>query len=436
MITLIISCILILYGWNRYTNKNQANALVVLVFFLTNYFQLKLLVDESLIKSYDLYLIYLAGLLFLEYRKSNLLFSTKNDKIAKVILWIEIWFFLVFIGTIVLGEEDFSFAIKVYRLQLFFFSYFIFRRIPYCIFVNAAKKIGTIGLLLGGLFLLQIFGVELLAGNSDELLFSGDIKRYRNIPYLTILFLIFAFTADIKAKQRYLFIIFWGAILVLSQHRGMMMALGMSFIMIIIYRRKIGKIFKIAIPLVLVGLMLAPVLVYRFSENSQGVSIMEDMEKGFTIKDVDSTESEGTFMFRMILILERIEYMADRPNKLFCGNGTIHEDSKKTQTKFNFRIGSGKADANGKDIVKQQIDTNDVALISMFMRYGLVFIILFVILCVNLFRVYNSTHNELSLVSSIFLMYCILRIFSGDEFSPVNYSLLFAFASQIKYSKI
>lgn len=214
------------------------------------------------------------------------------------------------------------------------------------------------------------------------------------------------------------------------------MALVMSFIMIVIYRRKIGKIFKIAVPIALVGLMLAPILTYRFADNDKGVSLLEDMEKGFTIKDVDNTDSEGTFIFRMILIMERIEYLADRPNKLLFGNGTIHEDSKKTQRKFNFRIGSGKADANGKDIVKQQIDTNDVALISMFMRYGLVFIILFVILCVNLFRVYNSNHNELSLISSVFLMYCILRIFSGDEFTPINYNFLFAFASQIKYSKI
>lgn len=436
MITLIISCILILYGWNRYANNNQANALVVLFFFLTNYFQLKYLVDATSIKSYDFYLIYLAGLLFVEYKRSNLLFSTRNDKIAKVILWIEIWFFLVFIGTVVFGEEDFSFAIKVYRRQLFFFSYFIFRRIPYSIYKNAAKKIGVIAIVLGGLFLLQVFGVELLAGNADEVLYSGDIKRYRNIPFLTILFLIFAFTADIKSKKRYLLIIFWGTILVLSQHRGMMMALGLSFTMIIIYKREIGKIFKIAVPLALVGFMLAPVLAYRFSDNAKGVSIMEDMEKGFTIKDVDNTESEGTFMFRMILILERIEYMVNRPNKLICGNGTIHEDSNKTERKFNFRIGSAKADSKGNYSVKQQIDTNDVALISMFMRYGLVFIILFIILCVNLFRVYNSNHNELSLISSIFLMYCILRIFSGDEFTPINYSCLFAFASQIKYSKI
>lgn len=436
MITLIISCVLILYGWNRFANNKQANALVVLFFFLTNFFQLKFLVDATSIKSYDFYLIYLAGLLYLENKRNSLFFSTKNDIIAKIVIWLELWFFLVFVGTIALGEEDFSFAIKVYRLQLFFFSYFIFRRIPYSIFTNAAKKIGIIGMILGGLFLLQIFGVELLTGNAEEVLSSGYIKRYRNIPFLTILFLIFAFTADIKSKQRYVLIIFWGAILILSQHRGMMMALVMSFIMIVIYRRKIGKIFKIAVPIALVGLMLAPILTYRFADNDKGVSLLEDMEKGFTIKDVDNTDSEGTFIFRMILIMERIEYLADRPNKLLFGNGTIHEDSKKTQRKFNFRIGSGKADANGKDIVKQQIDTNDVALISMFMRYGLVFIILFVILCVNLFRVYNSNHNELSLISSVFLMYCILRIFSGDEFTPINYNFLFAFASQIKYSKI
>jgi len=420
-----------LYGWNRYANNKQANAIVVLFFFLTNFFQLKFLVDATSVKSYDFYLIYLAGLLLAENKRTNALFSTKDDKIAKIVLWLELWFFLVFIGTILLGVEDFLFAIKVYRLQLFFFSYFIFRKISYHVYVNTAEKIGIIALILGGLFLLQIFGVEMLSGNSDEDLYNGDIKRYRNIPFLTILFLIYAFVADIKSKQRYLLIIFWGAILVLSQHRGMMMALGMSFFVIIIYRRKVDKIFKVVVPLALVGIMLAPVLAYRFSDNAQGISIMEDMEKGFTIEDVDNTESEGSFMFRMILILERIEYMIDHPNKLLCGNGTIHEDSKKAQREFDFRIGTWKADASGKGIVKSQIDTNDVALISMFMRYGLVFIVLFVVLCVNLFKVYNSNHNELSLISSIFLMYCILRILSGDEFTPINYSFLFAFASQI-----
>lgn len=152
-----VCLLLILLGWYKFVKGNIAISLIIAVFFFSNFFSLAIFQSVP-IKGYDLGLAYSVGLMLFQTRERNGYFSTKGDFIAKAVVWLELYLFVRFVATIMLGEETFDFALKVYRNQLFYFLYFLLRAISPSHYIKAFKYLFYISLVLGVFFYLQLGG--------------------------------------------------------------------------------------------------------------------------------------------------------------------------------------------------------------------------------------------------------------------------------------
>lgn len=413
-----------------FKNKKYITVLM-LFFFLTNYYQLEFLSQASLFaKPLDYALLMSTPIMLHGLIHHPSYFTIKGDPIAKCVLLLELYFFLSFIYTVISGIQDINWALKVYRTQFFFLFYFWLRRVPVSNYVIVFKAVLGISMILLIFFYLQLVDIKLISGGTDEplSLSQGTFSRMRNLPFMTIIFFIILAFSKIKKLYKYLLFILWGGALVLSQHRGMILSIAIAIPFGLLMKARVAQALSFIRTLTVIALLFSPILIYRFTDKGGSESsITEEINKGLSMRDTKKAEIEGTFTFRIFLVLERIEYMIAHPNKLLFGIGSVHEDSPYVQRKYNFTIGADKADKSGNFTIKQQIDTTDVAFISFFMRYGLIGLSLIILLLVILFKQFsNKTNRRIEAQLGFTLMlYCFMRITSGDEFSHQKYLIFF-----------
>lgn len=426
MIGNIIAFILLLWGCKSWNNGKKSNYIVVAFLFLTNLLGITFL--ESSIKFYDFFTLLMIYPLLTQ---GGL--SVKGDPIAKVILLLEGYFLLNFIFTVSFGIEELGYAFKFYRMQLYLMIYFVLRKINYSEFKDAVKPIVLLNALWALLFLLQIFGVSLLAEVGEIDLGNLSEVRFRNIPADLIFFSYLILLIDLKRTYKIIALLSIAFILALSQHRGMMLCCVLAFPIMLFVRGRFGNIAKSIVALSIIGSMFAPMIMSRFSGVNQqtGMSMTDEIKKGLTFNvEYSDTQDGATFLFRSYLISERVEYMAKNATTLLFGCGSMHEDSPATDRRFNFSLGTMKMFEGG--IVHQKITSSDVAFLSLFMRYGVVLLILLFMLYRRLFAVYYKNDNIPGNIGFALLTYSLLRALSGDEFTPLMYLILLSCACMAK----
>ena len=427
MIGSIIALIVVIWGWSG-LSKNQWKFICAAICLITNIFGLA--IPESPIKYSDFFIVLFAYPLLFHVKWRYVFSDFKSDKIGKILFLINIYFFITFIWTITIGNESFDYAFKTYRTYLYFWSYYYLKNIRYEQYRKAFKVLFYITIIWGVLFLLQIFNINLLVGKTEFDFSSGEISRMRNIPKTTIIFIFSLLFIKIELRKKIFLSLMWICILVLSQHRGMMISLCIAIPFLYLIRGSFNKIFKFIIVGAIFIILFSPLLIQRFGSNNNEMPLTDEIEKGLNFSSLRYEDVQGgTFLFRTFLIKERVEYMIEHPVNLIFGCGMLHEDSPSTAHRFHFLIGSAKQDpSTGEFTLKQQIETNDVALITIFMRTGLLFIILFLILSVQFYKQFIRNINIASNLGFLLLSFCFLRVLSGDEFTAFNYVCLFMFA--------
>lgn len=426
MIGTVIAFIVVIWGWSGLP-KSQWKFVCAAICLLTDLFGLDI---QSIVKYSDLSMLLFAYPLLFHVRWRSVFSNLRTDKIGKIIFFINIYFFVTFVWTILIGKESFNYAFKVYRTFLYFWSYYYLRNIKYDQYEKAFKVLFYITIVLGFLFILQIFNINLLAGKTELDFSSGEISRMRNIPHTTILFIFSLLFIKLKLKHKVFLSLMWICILVLSQHRGMMLSLCIAIPILYLIRGSLSKVFQLIIIGAIFIMIFSPLLIQRFESKTNEMSLMDEIGKGLNFSNIKYEDIQGgSFLFRSFLIKERVEYMIEHPVNLIFGCGMMHEDSPSTSRKFHFLLGSAKKDAlTGEYTLQQQIDTNDVALLSVFMRAGLIYIFLFLLLCIQLYKLYVRNSNIAGNLGLLLLSFCLLRILSGDEFTAFNYVCLFMFA--------
>lgn len=425
---LILSLLCVLWGIYNWFYGCKWKYLISVCYLLTNGFGFKFL--EMNLKYYDFFLILLVvPIVKLVVNRQSLLLS-KNDRVGKIILVIEGFFLLSFVITVLLGIEEFSFAFKTYRNVWFLFIYFILIRIRHDDFKKAMELLFKISIILGIVFLLQIVGIELLSGGTEFDVSSGTVSRMRNIPMMSVWAILVVILAKMKINRKIILLIMWTGILVLSQHRGVMLSIIIALPFVMIMNGETKKIIKISVVFSVVVCLFMPLLIDRFSlkNSDSGLSMIEEIKKGLNFSKISSNDIENgqTFIFRSFLVKERCEYMWDRPINFLLGCGMMHEDSPSTQRRFKFTVGTKKIDSNGYYSIQQQISTSDVAFLSWFMRYGFLMLVLLGWLYSEMIRRYRHNNNLYGTIGFILLTYCLIRCMSGDEFTSFMYFLLFA----------
>lgn len=428
MISLIISLLVVLWGWSG-VKKHQWRFICAAVCLLTNLFGLNF--PESSVKYYDFFVMLMAYPLLFYVRWKDVICSFKEDKVEKVILVINLYVLFSFLWTVLIGNESFSYAFKVFRTYWYLWAYYFLKTIPYGEYKKSFKYLFRVTIVCGVLFILQLFGIELLAGGKEFDVSSGQVERMRNIPKLTIVLMFSLLFPIAETKARILLGLMWAGILVLSQHRGMMLSLCMAIPILYLVRGKLGKIIKVGVVGAIIVIIFSPLLMQRFGKDEGGMSLTQEISKGLDFSDVKYEDAtDGTFLFRSFLIQERVEYMLEHPINFVFGCGMMHEDSPATARRFKFLVGTKKFDPQtGAYSIQQQISTSDVAFLTNFMRFGLVFIFLLLVLFFNMYkRVYKSLDSSFaSNILFLILTYYLLRTLSGDEFTNLAYMMLYSF---------
>lgn len=373
-----------------------------------------LLPASKIIYDYDQVNLMTIGTLLIAFFRNKYLFSTKKDVVGKLILVLVGYFFLVCILSPLRGVESFYYSMMVFRFDLFYLLYFVFKAIPPEYFRHSIPPLLKWSIFSGFLYFLQFAGISLYQTIDS---YGSEYSRFANIPVLAKFMFFYLFLARDRIMCRPLWVSFFFAMIVLSQIRGMLMGVAACIVVLTLFKRHILQA-KVMFATVAVTVMLSGVIMYRLSDKgSTGGGIKEEIENvkylvennDYSSYDSNSMYTEGTLFFRVAMILERVDYLAEKPANLIFGAGAYHERSESVK-RLPFKLKSNAGEYRAK------VETDDVALLSHFFRCGLLYILIYLFFLYKAFRFAWKNENLWSQVCAVMLLSAIVNAISGEVF--------------------
>lgn len=347
-----------------------------MTFFFTNGY---MLIETNLfgLKPNDFLLFILAVITLQEYLKDRSYFRVKGEKCGRAVWLILIFLFFETVRTIIFGIEEFGFIVKVLRINCLLFLYFYLRKVP----IEELERYVKLNLIFcsfqGILFYLQVIGFNgILIGRVEEAQTSTDVSRYCNYPYFAQYYLVyFIVNSNITLIKRILGSLFFGGMLILGMSRGLIMSTALAFTVYFLVQRRMKNVVFIAVGYFVYSLAVAPMLEAREQHDSGSSSIVQDIASVATATDMSNIEIEGTFAFRIAMLMERWFYLKDRPVEALVGVGSIHEESP--HNNFMFSLGTANTAYWANHC---QIESGDITWVPILLRYGLIGVSLYLFL--------------------------------------------------------
>lgn len=373
----------------------------------------------------------------MEWLRDCRFFYYKKDKIAKVVLLLVLLFTINCLVTIIFGLETPVSALKVLYNNLFFISYFIFRRIEIKDWEGSLRYILLCSIIGGLFYYLQFIGINVLSGGIQEDAFGNVSHRYMNYPLFTYVFLFYFLFANIKHK--YILLVFFIPFIILPMSRGAMLGFILAVFCFLFLKKRLTKsLLKISIPVIIVFFIFQPLIEERFFGKNNKVSFGDEIANIFTWKsytDFNSMDSD-TYSFRIALIWERLDYMFSHPQTVLLGIGSIYENTDVCRSRFNFQIGSWHIDEKEGNYIGQ-IDSTDVAFMTHFFRYGILYLVLIFQFLFFSYKRFNSINNIWADVALLYLLFSIIRCTASSPFYDFGINRMFPLLlfSGLLYSK-
>ena len=417
---IVIACILLLlYGLFEYLSDQKGRGAFVFFFFLTNGFHF-LNTDWSPVKYTDFSLVYLGFVILLNIIEGNYAFLKPKMKIYKVAILIGIYVSAEFVRTIVMKEEIASFALANYRTYLPFFSFFIVQELRLKEISLLFKQIAVITIISTILFDIQpLVHIRFLQHGIIDKYISGTYERFRNIPYLAYFFLLL-YTIKLKLysfKSVVLLLIF-GVAIVLTQHRGVMLAYITCVGVYLVITKKGGKAIQYGIIGVVFAFFASDMIISRFEGKNNKTSTIDDIKIVMNLDYKQAVRDEfsndgGTLSFRVLLLMERVNYLVHNPRYLLFGIGTRHEDSPYTTKHFRFNIGTHKQGTN----TFGQISSADLVWVNPLMRFGIIGVglLLYFSWLIISFLYRNRKQSDVAMGAFLFYMLLLFISFKNDH---------------------
>lgn len=333
--------------------------------------------------TYNFLLITIVLLIILNFRNKRILFNIKKDNIAKTIIWILVYQLLITIVTGISGIDSWVNAIGQYRFGLVLLLYFILRPIPSSIYLQLIPT------------LFKVLSVVIICYISLSIIEIIDKNPFKNIVFvfapIALFFILFEKLPRILKRHKKVIIIIISVGIFSLLARGLFIAIIAS---ITFYLFKHERIQKIILPLIIVGIMTPPIMTViddKKNESYGSNNLSDELSMIKESKDYsDFSVSSGAL--RYISVLERCDYMVSHPINMMFGIGVMKEST--AQKKLSFISGTHGMLEEGGERVILQLDTDDVGLISSFMRFGLCYVFLFFILCRNSFKRFFQLNNK------------------------------------------
>lgn len=357
----------------------------------------------------DAFTLMTIGILAIQkyYLKAEIL-NNGNNRIARAIKWLLLYILLRTIVSILLSEESLVYSFKVFRTELFILSYFVFIQIDNQNFYNFFSNLLEIICVVGAIYLIS-FLFWLNSGLSSEMI------NYTAMLALSAPLLFFAIFDFQDERFKLAYIIMYSVFLLSTFSRGVLLATGVAFGYYFYKIRNAKRVFLPMLLLLPLFYLLFSVVDKSKSENVSDLSTVEEISNALTLDSYDEFEF-GSFGLRFALVWERIDYAIENPKVILFGIGSIHEDSP--NNKFDFMVGSHKTQ-NGERSV-QMIDSNDVAFLSHWFRYGIVWLFLFVyFLKVSFSELNKRLEYPFVITATLTLVVICVASFSNDFFSEL-----------------
>ena len=434
MVLFVFCTIILLYGLVQYTEGRKGRGAFVFFFLLTGGFHF-LSQSWCPVKYTDFAVVYLLVVAFLNLTKGNHAFFKPQTKTYKVVTFIGLYITIEFIRTIVLKEEIFSFALANYRTYIPFFSFWLVQELKKQEVTHLLKQIATITIVSTVLFDLQpLLDIKILQHA------SVSETRYRNIPYLAYFFMLLATVRlDFKRMKTIALVLLFLIAMVLTQHRAVMMAYVFCVGLHLLMTKKRGRFLQYGMIGLLFFLFAGDAIMTRFEKEGVNNSTTLDDIKAVVNMDYQSAASNefenenGTLSFRVLLLMERVDYMLKNPRYIVFGLGTRHEDSPKTKQQFDFTLGT----INHRTFEIGQISSGDLAWVNPLIRFGFFGLSLFLYLSWVIIRFLYQRREYSDMAMSAFLFYLFLFIisFKNDHlYGNMQLFYIYLLIEYIRYS--
>ncbi len=435
MVLLFFCTIILLYGLVQYTEGRKGRGAFVFFFLLTGGFHF-LSQSWCPVKYTDFAVVYLLVVAFLNVIKGNHTFFKPQIKIYKVVTIIGIYITLEFIRTLVLQEEFFSLALANYRTYIPLFSFWLVQELKGQEVKHLLKQIAVITVISTVLFDLQpLLDIKILQhANIEE-------TRYRNIPYLAYFFMLLATVRlDFNRGKTVALVLVFLIAVILTQHRAVMMAYVFCVGLHLLMTKKRGSFLQYGMIGLVFFLFAGEAIMTRFEDDKSDRSTVEDIKAVVNLDYESAVNNEfenanGTFSFRVLLLMERVDYMLNHPRYTVFGIGTRHEDSPKTQEQFDFNLGT----INHRTELSGQISSGDLAWVNPLMRFGFFGIALFLYLSWTIIRfLYKKRKiSDVSMTAFLFYLFLILISFKNDHlYRNMQMFFVYLLIEYIRYSNV
>lgn len=432
MILLIVCVFVLLYGLGKYLEGHKGRGALVFFFLLTGGFHF-LNKHWCPVKYTDFAVIYLLGVAIINLLRGNNSFFKPQIKAYKIVTVIGVYITLEFVRTLVLKEELPSFALADYRTYVPLFSFWLVQELKEREVKRLIRQIAAITVFSTVLFDLQpLLHVKILQHANI------GATRFRNIPFLAYFFMLLA-TIKLKftdLKSLFVILVFLVAI-VLTQHRAVMIAYAVCIGLYLLMSRKGVKMLEYGIIGMLVLLIAGETIMTRFENEDSSTldDIKTAMETDYETAVYNDFENEsGTLTFRVMLLMERIDYLLNNPRYTVFGIGTRHEDSPKTKRQFDFNLGT----INHKTLEIGQISSADLAWVTPLMRFGFLGIALFLYLSWIIIQYLYKRRKDSDMAMSAFLFYLLLIIISlknNHLFGNLQMFFIYLLIEYMRYSR-
>lgn len=429
---LLFCTIILLYGLTQYIKGRKRRGAFVFFFLLTGGFHF-LNLDWCPMKYTDFAVVYLVAVALFNILKGNRKFFKPQIKIYKVATIIGLYFSLVFIRTIILKEELFSFALASYRTYLLIFSFWLVQELKEWEIKRLLKLIASITIVSTVLFDLQpLLDIKIL----QHAVVGGT--RFRNIPYLAYFFMLLATVRlDFKRMKTIALVLLFLIAMVLTQHRAVMMAYVFCVGLHLLMTKKGGRFVQYGMIGLVFFLFAGEAIMTRFEDDKSDRSTVEDIKAVVNLDYESAVNNEfenanGTFSFRVLLLTERLNYMINHPRNAVFGLGTRHEDSPKTQRQFDFILGTD----NHRGGIGQ-LSSADLVWVTPLMRFGFfgIALLLYLSWVISTFFYRNRNISDMTMAAFLYYIFLLATSFKNDHlYGNMQLFYVYLLIEYIRYS--
>ena len=410
MIATIISICLLLAALIQYNKRKYACPLFVLIFFASNAFIINF--GDTLLKFKDFGILLLLGCCFIGFQKNASFFSTKKLRGAKISALFLIFFIFESLYAYLADIDTIGNILAVSRDYLYALTYFVFRKSPVEELQKGVRLIFKGVILACVFFVVQYFTHFQLVNTfiSETNMLEGNYRMQSTPPFIDFILLTALFYLR-KMRGRWLVIILVFGVFMISQNRTPMLALFMEAGLFVLFAKRTKYKIQILIAAMVAFPFVNTLLSSRSAEeggtNNVEVPVFTYLSQG----DYQGLALQSTFMFRIALIAERVDYLLSNPEELPFGVGPMHEDT--AQKHFNFRIGTANLSSDGEARIGQ-LDSIDTVWGPLLIRYGFVGLILHVSVVIwMIFAYYKRRSNPIMMLGFLTYVAAFAQSFSA-----------------------